>query len=312
MQPYQPSNAPILTPPQRRLVAQMQLSAKKTLASISTGRHRSQTRGTSAEFKEHRQYVPGDPPRAVDWKLFGKTDRLFIRQYENETSLPVMILLDQSGSMGFSGSRSGGLSKHGFAVELAACVATLATQQQDPVGLITFDSTIEQFIPTRNRPSHLAQIFASLARSSPTSQTRVAASISEIAPRMRSRGSIVVLLSDLFDSPESILTSLRRLDVGGHEVVVFQVLDSDEREFPFRQKLEFTSLEDRSQRRRLSSRQFKQRYLKNVDEFQEVIAQGLKQSRIDFVPCTTDQDVGQLLLHYFSARDGLRARRSMR
>lgn len=312
MQPNESSKAPILTPTQRRLVAQMQLSAKKSLVSISTGRHRSQARGTSAEFKEHRQYVPGDPPRAVDWKLFGKTDRLFIRQYENETSLPAMILLDQSGSMGFSGSRSGGQSKHGFAVQLAACVATLATQQQDPVGLVTFDSKIRQFIPTRNRPSHLAQIFSSLARSSPASETRVAPAISEIALRIRSRGSIVILISDLLDTPQDILSALRRLDVGGHEVIVFQVLDPDEREFPFRQKIEFTSLEDASDRRRLSSRQFKQRYLKNASEFQDVIAQGLAQSRIDFVPCTTDQDVGGLLLHYFSARDGAPSRRSMR
>ncbi len=301
--PSDSSRPAILTPAQRRLVAQMQWSAKKTLASISSGRHRSRAQGTSAEFKEHRQYVPGDALRSLDWKLFGKTDRLFIRLYENETSLRTVVLVDQSGSMRHAPSGAEAVSKHQFAVRLAACIATLATQQQDPIGLVTFDSEIRDFIPARNRPSHLAQVFAGLARSTPGQQTAVAQTIAQLAPRVRSRGSVIAVISDLLDEPESVVDSLKRLDVSGHEVIVFQVLSPDEREFPFRRQIEFVSLEQPSRRVRLDARKYRSRYLESADAFQQKIQSGLAQSRIDFVPCSTEDDQADLLTRYLAVRN---------
>ncbi|GAB5402016.1 MAG: DUF58 domain-containing protein [Aureliella sp.] len=299
----QPKRDAILTPEQRRLVAQLQLSAKKTLASISSGRHRSQARGTSAEFKEHRQYVPGDALRLLDWKLFGKTDRLFIRQYENETSLRTLLLVDQSGSMQHTSSGKGAISKHQFAIRLAACVATLATQQQDPIGLVTFDSEVRNFIPARNRPSHLAQIFAGLVNSTPSRRTAVATAIAQLAPRIRSRGSVIVVISDLLDDPESILESLKLLDVSGHEVIVFQVLNDSEREFPFRQQTEFVSLEQPTERVKLDARKYRKRYLESVAAFHEKTQAGLAQSRIDLVQCSTNDDQAELLTRYLAVRN---------
>ena len=145
----------------------LQVLARQVVDGFCNGLHRSPHKGFSVEFKEHRQYVPGDEIRNIDWKLYGKTDRLFIREYEEETNLRATILLDSSGSMAYSGSRSNGLTKHDFAVRTAACLAYMLLQQQDSVGLVTFDTKVTSYVHPRARPKHLQAIVNQLDKTRP-------------------------------------------------------------------------------------------------------------------------------------------------
>ncbi|MEY3226871.1 MAG: hypothetical protein RLZZ536_1490, partial [Planctomycetota bacterium] len=141
----------------------LQLLAKQVVEGFASGLHRSPHKGFSVEFREHRPYVPGDDLRTIDWKLFGKTDRLYIREYEEETNVRCTLLVDCSGSMGYRGTRSDGLSKHDYAIRTAACLSWLMLQQQDSVGLVTFDTAIRRYIPPRARPRHLRHILSELS-----------------------------------------------------------------------------------------------------------------------------------------------------
>ncbi|HAD59260.1 MAG TPA: DUF58 domain-containing protein, partial [Planctomycetaceae bacterium] len=153
--------------------ANLQVIARQVVEGFCSGLHRSPHKGFSVEFKEHRQYVAGDDIRNIDWKLFGKTDRLYIREFEEETNVRVTILLDSSGSMGYTGSRSNGQSKHDYAVHTAACLAYLMLQQQDSVGLVTFDTAVRKHIPPRARPKHLQAIISELKQQKPGNETEL-------------------------------------------------------------------------------------------------------------------------------------------
>ncbi|MCP4510302.1 MAG: DUF58 domain-containing protein, partial [Fuerstiella sp.] len=151
----------------------LQVLAKQVVEGFCSGLHRSPHKGFSVEFKEHRAYSPGDDIRTIDWKLFGKTDRLYIREYEEETNLRCSILLDSSGSMAYSGSRATGVTKHDYAVSTAACLAYLMLQQQDSVGLVTFDKQVRRYIPPRARPKHLQAIINELKKQTPEFETEL-------------------------------------------------------------------------------------------------------------------------------------------
>lgn len=298
------SGQDILSPRDRETIAQLQLVAKHAIAGTSGGRHRSRAHGTSAEFKEHRQYVAGDELRSLDWKLYGKTDRMFIRQFEDETHLRVNLLVDQSGSMGYAGSRGEGVSKHKFAVSLAACLATLCAKQQDPVGLATFDTEIREFIPARSQTRHLAHLFRVLAQSQTGSETQLADVITQLAHRIRRRGSVIVLISDLLEDPAATITALQQLCVSGHEVIVFQVWDPDELDFPFRQRTEFRSLERRGTKYLVDPASLRTEYLRRLQEFRDQLCSGLSQNRIDLIQCSTENSFTELLAGYLSSRAG--------
>ncbi|MCA9059967.1 MAG: DUF58 domain-containing protein, partial [Planctomycetaceae bacterium] len=173
--------------------ANLQLLAKQVVEGFCTGLHRSPHKGFSVEFKEHHQYVPGDDIRTIDWKLFGKTDRLYIREYEEETNLRCTLLLDSSGSMAYCGSRSNGISKHDYAVRTAACLAYLMLQQQDSVGLVTFDTAVRRYIPPRARPKHLKAIISELQQQQPGEETELSDVFHEMVTRIHRRGLLIIL-----------------------------------------------------------------------------------------------------------------------
>ena len=200
----------------------LQVLAKQVVEGFCSGLHRSPHKGFSVEFKEHRQYVPGDEIRDIDWKLYGKTDRLFIREYEEETNLRCTILLDSSGSMAYSGSRSNGLTKHMYAVRTAACLAHLLLQQQDSVGLVTFDTKVRKYIPPRARPKHLQAIINQLDKTKPREETELGSVFHELVATIQRRG-MLVIISDLFGDVERLLKALAHFRHAKHEIIIFQI-----------------------------------------------------------------------------------------
>ena len=279
----------------------LQVLAKGVVEGVCSGLHKSPHKGFSVEFKEHRSYVPGDDIRTIDWKLFGKTDRLYIREYEEETNLRCTILLDSSGSMGYSGSRSNGSTKHDYAVRTAACLAYLMLQQQDSVGLVTFDKQVRRYIPPRARPKHLQAIINELKVQKPEFETALSDVFHEMVAKIHRRG-LLIIISDLFDDAEKLMKSLAHFRHANHEIIIFQIWDPDELDFPFRQWTEFTSLEAAPNRHLIDPAQIRRGYLEKLAQFRDQLASGCNRHRISLVPMTTDQPHADVLAAYLALR----------
>ena len=224
-------------------VHNMQLLAKVVVEGFILGLHRSPYRGFSVEFAEHRQYSPGDEIKHIDWKVFGKTDRYYVKQFEEETNLACYIMLDASGSMGYSSAEEGrGRTKLQYASYLAACLAYLMMRQHDAVGLMTFDSKVRTVLPPRARQSHMKHILSALDTLKPGGETSGAGPMHDLAEGLKRRG-LIILISDLLDDPAAVLSALQHFRFRGHEVIVFHVMDPAELTFPFDAMTEFTDLE---------------------------------------------------------------------
>ncbi|MEZ6132820.1 MAG: DUF58 domain-containing protein [Planctomycetaceae bacterium] len=279
----------------------LQVLARQVVEGFCTGLHKSPHKGFSVEFKEHRQYVPGDEIRDIDWKLYGKTDRLFIREYEEETNLRATILLDSSGSMKYSGSRSNGLTKHQFAIRTAACLAYLLLQQQDSVGLVTFDTRVRHYIPPRARPKHLQAIINQLDRTQPGNETDLGDVFHEMVSKIQRRG-LVIIISDLFGDIDQLLKALAHFRHARHEMMIFQIWDPDELDFPFRQWTQFASLEQTGNEHLVDPTQLRKAYLQKLGEFRDQLAKGCSRHRINLVPMTTDQPYSDALAAWLGLR----------
>ena len=290
-----------LSPQDLSRVTGLQSYAKGVVEGLSGGMHRSHHIGASVQFKEHRPYVPGDETRNIDWKLYGKTDRLYIRQYEDETNLRCTLVLDQSGSMRYSGSRSRGLTKHAFGVRLAASLAYLLINQQDAVGLATFDSTIRNYIPPRSRPNHLQALFQAMTDSVPSSETDLSIVLRGLLQYCKRRG-LVILISDCFGDAEAIAKSLILLRNNYQEVIVFQVLDDDEVDFPFQSRTMFRSLELASNQILVDPIQLRKVYVENMQRYQDELERCCAQSRIDLIPVRTSESHSTVLSSYIAKR----------
>ena len=279
----------------------LQVLAKGVVEGFCSGLHRSPHKGFSVEFKEHRAYVRGDDIRTIDWKLFGKTDRLYIREYEEETNLRCTILLDSSGSMAYSGSRSNGSTKHDYAVRTAACLAYLMLQQQDSVGLVTFDKQVRRYIPPRARPKHLQAIINELKVQKPQFETELSDVFHEMVVKIHRRG-LLIIISDLFGDVDQLMKSLAHFRHANHEIIIFQIWDPDEMDFPFRQWTQFASLESASNRHLVDPAQIRRAYLEKLAQFRDQLAQGCNRHRISLVPMTTDQPYADSLAAYLALR----------
>lgn len=223
---------------------QLQLSARSVVEGSTIGLHRSPLKGASIEFRQHRFYVPGDDPRRLDWRVLARTDRPYVREYDEETNLRCAIVLDRSGSMGY-GRKHG--AKFDFAARMAASLAYLMLGQTEAVGLAVIGSRIESWLPPHAGTSQLARVIESLERTTPAGESDLARSVQEVADRL-DRRSLVILLSDFFNPIPRIRPALARLRHDRHEVIVMRVLDADETTFPFRRWSRFRGLEgERSQ-----------------------------------------------------------------
>ena len=290
--------ADFLTPAELQKISNLQVVARLVVEGFFSGLHKSPHKGFSVEFAQHRQYVQGDEIRRLDWKVFGKTDRFYIREYEEETNLRATVLLDLSGSMAY-GRRA--LTKAQYATRLAAALAYLMLQQRDSVGLVTFDTKIRRYIPPRSSVPHLRTILDELQQAQPGGETGLGAVFHDLVLRIHRRG-LLIIITDGFGDVKELVSALAHFRSAHHEILLFQILDRDEVEFPFNQWTRFESLEQADQFRLLDPAQFRAVYLENFRKFQEEFTAGCHRHRIDLVTMTTDQPYAEALAQYLTRR----------
>jgi uncharacterized protein (DUF58 family) len=301
-----PAYMRLLDPQALAKIHRLELLARGVVEGFVAGRHKSPYKGFSVEFAEHRQYVPGDDTRDLDWRVYGKSDRYYIKQYIEETNLRVTILLDCSGSMKYRGTRASTangqmLSKFEYGQFLAASMAHLMIHQQDAVGLVTFDTKVRRYIPARSRPNHLRALLQELHETAPGEETALAPILHDVAERAHRRGMIVVI-SDLFDDPEEILRALHHFRYKKHEVLVLHVMAEEELTFPFDASSEFRDLEVDDHRVQIDPRAIRAEYLDEVRRHLARIEMGCGQMSVDYVPLNTRSDFDVALSHYLAQR----------
>jgi uncharacterized protein (DUF58 family) len=279
-------------------VKNLGLAARLVVEGFYAGLHRSPQKGFSIEFAEHREYTPGIDPRHIDWRVFGRRDKLYVKQYEEETSLRCYLLLDKSASMGY---RSGApLTKLEYASYLAASLAYLMAMQHDAVGLITYDTGVRRRIPPRQGPAHLRVLMETLEDTNPGSETSLNDTFHQLAETIKRRA-LVVVLSDLFDDADKLLSSLRHFRHKKHEVLVIQTLDPAELDFPFE---DVSRIEDLETGREVTGdpRAFRKAYLDELTNFLNAIKGGCQDSQIDYAVARTNQAFGEFLGKFLSRR----------
>lgn len=294
----------LLAPKDLSRVARLQLLARQVVEGFCSGKHRSPHKGFSVEFKEHRQYVRGDEIRNIDWKVFGKSDRLYIREHEEETNLRCTLIVDRSGSMRYRGSRCE-LSKYDYAQQMAASLAYLMLGQQDAVGLVTFDDQPRDRLPVRGRPSHLRALMTALAADASRRETDLGGVFGKIAPTLGRRG-LLIIISDAMGDIESIARSLAQFRSSRHEVLFLQVLDPDELDFPFSGRIQFRDLEDVSNEQTVDARSLRDAYLDRLRQHQSDLRDACRRNRVDLVPLTTDRPLADALHEYLATRRRIR------
>jgi uncharacterized protein (DUF58 family) len=293
-----PSGAPVLLDPATLArLSSLQLLAKTVVEGFILGLHRSPFRGFSVEFAEYRAYTPGDDLRHIDWKVFAKTDRHYLKLFEEETNLACHLVLDASGSMGY-GSRA--LTKLQYGASLAACLAYFMNGQRDAAGLAIVDTELRSFLPARLRQSHLQQLLGTLEQCQPGGETDLAGPLHQVAESLKRRG-LVILISDLICDLATLGPALQHLAFVGHDVIVFQVLDPHEREFPFTRLTEFTDLET-GERLRATGETARAIYLRNFAAHQTRLTDLLAELKIDHALLDTGMPLDNALAEYLYRR----------
>ena len=285
-------------------IAGLELKARHIVEGYVSGLHRSPFRGFSVEFAEHREYVPGDDVRFLDWKVFGKTDRLYIKRYEEETNLEAHLVVDTSESMAYA-DRNGKLpSKLAYASWAAAALALLITQQRDAAGLVLFDERIRLALPAQSNRAHLGSVISELESAQPARGTGLGKALAEVAEAVRRRG-LIVLFSDLLDDGDEALRGIKNLRHRGHEVLLFHVLAHDEVTFPFQRMTRFEGLEDLPHRT-ADPVSLRAAYLRELEAFRKRLRRVCTANRIDLVEMDTSQDLGVVLTAYLTQREARR------
>ncbi|MCL6503214.1 MAG: DUF58 domain-containing protein [Pirellulales bacterium] len=277
----------------------LELRARRIVEGYVSGLHRSPFHGFSIEFAEHREYVPGDDLRYVDWKVFGRTDKVYLKQYEEETNLITYLLLDVSESMRYR-SRWAALSKLEYAQCVAAALSYLVLQQQDSVGLVTFDAEIRALVRPSSNPSHLKQLLHVMEEAVPQRKTAMGPIFHDLAERLKKRG-IVIVLSDLFDDVGGMLSGLKHFHHRRHEAILFHVLDPAELDFNFDRTTLFKGLEQLPEVL-TDPRAIRQAYRNEVQAYLQQLRRGCRNLRIDHVLARTDQPLDVALSAYLSHR----------
>jgi uncharacterized protein (DUF58 family) len=276
----------------------MELRARLVVEGFITGLHKSPYHGFSVEFTEHRQYMPGDEIKHIDWKAYGKTDRFYIKQFEEETNLKSYVIVDASRSMDYASK--GNLKKFEYASYVAAALSYMMIEQRDAVGLTLFDEGIRVSLPPRTARSYLKEILKELESAQPANKTGTSASLNLIAEQIKRRG-LVIVLSDLFDTPESVMTALKHFRHKGHEVVVMQILDPLERSFAFDGDAIFKDLETQEE---LMTQPWhiQKAYQQSMQEFLDFYKRQCRDNNIDYVLLDTSTPFDKALFEYLNKR----------
>ena len=279
-------------------IGRLEVRARHIVEGLLSGMHRSPYFGQSVEFLQHRQYVSGDDLRHVDWKVWGKQDRLYVKQFEEDTNLRACLLVDLSASMSYG---SGAMTKCDYAVTAAAALAYLLLRQQDSVGCVAFDEGIRQSIPLRTRTNHLNTIVRALNTAEPRDKTGLSTVLAQVAESYPRRG-LMVLLSDLLVDSDDLLRGLRLLRQRGHDVLVLHVMDDDELDFPFSGPARFEGLETDDQLS-CNPRALRPGYLAALENFLATVRRGCAHDRIDYSLVRTSEPLDAALIAFLSHRN---------
>lgn len=273
------------------------LRARLVVEGFLAGLHRSPYKGFSVEFTEHRQYIPGDELKRVDWKVYGRTDRFYIREYEEETNLRAWLVLDGSGSMAYAGS---GMSKLEYANCLAASLAYLLLHQKDSAGLVTFSDRIDRYLPPRSTPAHLHAVLRELARVKPGGDTDVGGTLDALAERIKRRG-LVIIISDLWDDETRVLRALRHFRHRRHEVIVFHVTDPVECDLAFRGPVVLRDLES-GRELTVDPRVIGADYRRSWQQRCAALERGCAEALVDYCRVSTTTPFDRALFRYLERR----------
>jgi uncharacterized protein (DUF58 family) len=316
-----PTAEQYLRPEVIRQVSRLDLRAKFIVEGFLSGLHASPFHGFSVEFSEHRKYVPGDDLKDLDWNVFAKTDRYYVKKFEAETNVTGYLVMDLSASMDYSGRREatqqkvtwrrdiGGsgetpaeenLTKFEYAICLAAALGYLMIHQQDPVGLVTCDTKIQTVLPPHSKRTQLGTILAILANLKPSGETDLANCLHQLAALIRHK-SLIIVFSDLLTEPDPLLKSLYHLRHRGNEIILFHVLDEAEVHFPFEGFIEFEDVET-PEKLTLDAKGMREDYLQSLTEFRTHYQEECSKANIDYVPIDTSVTFDKALLEYLVQR----------
>ncbi len=276
--------------------------ARQAVEGFISGLHRSPHRGFSVEFSEHREYTPGDDLRHMDWVAWGRTDRYYIKQYEQETNLRAYILLDVSRSMDYR--HAAPITKFAYGAYLSACLSYLMCRQQDVVGMIAFDDRQRFHLPPGSTPAHLDRLFTHLEATQPGRRTAIGATFHRLAETIAKRG-LVIVLSDLHDEPSDILRALQHFVYKKHQMIVFHLLDPAELDFPFRQMVSLVDMET-DERVQVDPRTVREAYLDEMRRFVDRYRTECGDRGIEYVLTPTDTPYDRMLLDYLARRKAAR------
>jgi uncharacterized protein (DUF58 family) len=281
-------------------VQRLDLKARFIVEGFISGLHDSPYHGFSVEFSEHRKYVPGDDIRMIDWNVWGKTDRYYVKKFQAETNLQCYLLVDTSSSMGFGSA--GHMSKLEYAICLAAALGYMMVHQQDAVGLVGFSERVHTFLPPKSKRSHLIHLLATLARIEPRGGSDIAAALHDVATRVRKRG-LVILFSDLLAEPGPVITGLHHLKFRGHDLIIFNVFDVAEVTFPFDGQVRFVDPES-PLHVDTNPQSIKSAYLDQIRNFIETYRDEALGIQADFVSVDNSMTFDKALISYLINRQG--------
>ena len=278
-------------------ISNLELLARGVVEGFIAGLHKSPYKGFSVEFMEYRPYIPGDDPLRIDWKLFGRTDRYYVKEFEDETNTSLNLMVDISHSMGYT---SNTVTKLQYAFYLTASLAYFVARQRDGVGLTFFDDKIVERIPPRSTTGHLHTLMEHLDQAELGAQTAMGKPLHELAEQQKRRG-FIVLISDLLDDPETIIDGLRHFRFGGNEVIVFHILDPQEIRFDFKDVVEFEDLET-GETMLVVAEEARDLYQQNLNHYLDTLRKQCSLIGVDYTLLTTDQPLDFALFNYLAAR----------
>lgn len=279
-------------------LSSMEMRARLVVEGFITGLHKSPYHGFSVEFAEHRQYMPGDEIRRIDWKVLGRTDRYYIKQFEEETNLKSYLVLDTSRSMQFQSE--GNITKLQYASYLAAALAYLMMRQQDAVGLLTYDEVLQKYLPPHSTKVYLQSILRELEQLEAANATGTGRALNMAAERLNRRG-LVMIFSDLFDDPDEVLSALKHFRYNQHEVILFHILDPRERSFDFGRDAIFRDMES-SEELMTQPYQIQRSYQEAMRDFIARYKKVCREQRIDYVLLDTATPFDKALFEYLNKR----------
>ena len=287
-----------LNPRVVQTIRRLDLKAQFIVKGFMHGLHASPLQGFSVEFSEHRKYEQGDDPKDIDWRLYARTDKYYVRKYESETNMTGWLVVDSSASMGVE--FEGEITKFDYAISLSAALCYLMICRQDPVGLIAFDEKIRRSLPPKSKRSQFGSILSTLANLKPTGETNVAAALTQLAGMLK-RASLVMIFSDLLGDPDETLRAIYRLRHSGHDVILFHILGEAETKFSFRGNVELQDPET-GERIVVDADAMGADYRKALEDFRETFRREGSNAKFDYVPLDVSIPFDKALLEYLIAR----------